>query len=172
MSADEPIVRKGLRDGKRVRILIDSGATSNLIRPGLSFKIEKTISATAKRFDGTETETKIVQLVRLTLEVDGQILHSEPMLETHQVTFAESPECQEVKGDELRQKLRQPKYAEVFHVKVRMENDTEEKGKENEAMPEIKELLEEFQDVFPEHLPDRLPPKRKVEIEIKLKPGA
>ncbi|CEG47235.1 uncharacterized protein PHALS_03882 [Plasmopara halstedii] len=81
MSADEPIVRKGLRDGKRVRILIDSGATSNLIRPGLSFKIEKTISATAKRFDGTETETKIVQLVRLTLEVDGQILHSEPMLE-------------------------------------------------------------------------------------------
>ncbi|KAL7680620.1 putative aspartic peptidase domain superfamily [Plasmopara halstedii] len=62
-------------------LIIDSGSTSNLICPKLSVKIEKTISATAKRFDGTETESKIVQLVQPTLEMDGQIFDSELMLE-------------------------------------------------------------------------------------------
>ncbi|CEG42702.1 uncharacterized protein PHALS_12956 [Plasmopara halstedii] len=123
--------------------------------------------------------------------MDGEIFDSEPMLEwehlgthgvllgkpwlarynpaidwrTHQMTFAESLECQEVEENELRRKLRQKEYAEFFHVNVRMGTMRKRGEKKHEAMPEIKVLLEEFQDVFPGHLPDKLLPKKNVEIE-------
>ena len=37
---------------------------------------------------------------------------------------------------------------------------------------ELNSILEEFEDMFPEQLPKGRPPKRKVEFEIKIEPGA
>ena len=39
-------------------------------------------------------------------------------------------------------------------------------------VPEVKTIIQEFSDVFPENLPDHLPPKQKVDHAIKLIPGS
>ena len=61
------------------------------------------------------------------------------------------------------------KTEEVFLAVLQVENEeiSNEKGKD----PEV-ELPKEFQDVFPEDLPDGLPPERQVDHEIKLLPGS
>ena len=40
-----------------------------------------------------------------------------------------------------------------------------------EIPQDAKEILHEFRDVFPEHLPKELPPTRSVDHKIELKPG-
>ena len=47
------LVRDGIIGNKSVKVLIDSVASTNLIKPGLIFKILSTQKVQARRFDGT-----------------------------------------------------------------------------------------------------------------------
>ncbi|CEG46682.1 Zinc finger, CCHC-type [Plasmopara halstedii] len=94
-------------------VLTRMSADELIVKKGLSVRIEKTISATASPFDDTETDFKVVQL--------GHTMSSWENRE-----WQELSECQEVKENEFRRKLRQQDYVQVFHVKIWMGNDAEE----------------------------------------------
>ena len=51
------LVREGVIGNKSVNILIDSGAFTNIIKPGLESKILSTQNVQARRFDGTWTSS-------------------------------------------------------------------------------------------------------------------
>ncbi|CAH1769080.1 12279_t:CDS:2, partial [Entrophospora sp. SA101] len=61
-----------------------------------------------------------------------------------------------------------PSTDELFAVCLA--NITDEKF--STMVPEVKTLVQEFSDVFPENLPDHLPPKRNVDHAIELIPGS
>jgi hypothetical protein len=63
---------------------------------------------------------------------------------------------------------RTPKNAELYTVYLASQETTDE----TKLIPEAEQILDEFADVFPTTLPDKLPPQRKLDHAIDLVPGA
>lgn len=80
--------------------------------------------------------------------------------------FASAPPI-EVSTSEFGRNLKQQKYDEVYRVKV-CSADTQ-----SARLPtQIETLISKYQEVFPEALPNGLPPHRRVEFELTMKPDA
>ena len=55
------IVKKGHLDDRAVNIMLDSGATSNVVKPGLLQRFLSEMAIQVTRFDGTNTNNKKVK---------------------------------------------------------------------------------------------------------------
>ncbi|KAE9015777.1 hypothetical protein PR003_g13764 [Phytophthora rubi] len=59
LSPNRELLRfKGAMNGQAVRVLIDSGAERNIVRPGLAQHYVEATKVTAERFDGTTTPAR------------------------------------------------------------------------------------------------------------------
>lgn len=74
-------------------------------------------------------------------------------------------ELQPIITEEFRQRLVAGHYVEIFMLRItsNCQRPVDER---------VQPLLARFADVFPERLPNELPPNRDIEHEITLKPGA
>lgn len=182
----------GVLDGRPVKIMLDSGASNNVIRPGIAKKIVKVAATKVERFDGTLTATKLIrrckgdvtmgnyefkdlEFTEWELPPSHDIIFGKPWFtkyqpqvnwRTHEVELPQVNSPLLVSGSNFRSKLRNGEYCEVFKVKVNA-------VKEDKPVPPIiQDLIEEFKDVFPEKLPDTLPPQRRVQFDLKMKSDA
>lgn len=196
--ANELVRINGNCDHKPVVIMLDSGATCNVVRPGLTDKVTKTGMTQVTRFDGSSTQTKEVKKGDVDIEFAGFLFKKVPVMEwtmssahdvilgkpwfskyqpminwrTHEVSFPfQQPpqeEKQEVAVADFSSKLQQRNYAEVYRIKI----CSVVEAAKDPIPPEITRLVKEFSDVFPEALPDGLPPSRRVEFDLAMKPDA
>ncbi|KAF1328523.1 Retroelement pol polyprotein, partial [Globisporangium splendens] len=185
-------VVNGRVDGNDVRILIDSGASANLIQRGLVKKVLNTAVIEAQGFDGRRTK-KQVNEVEASCQVQdkkfeamkfmewdlpnshdvifGQpwFVKHNPIIDWRKQTFAlpEDTSVHERSGSEICSKIKNAEYEELFVVKVSAVNDIS-----LVVPPELKPVIDRFADCFPELLPDGLPPERAVNFELQPKPDA
>ncbi|DAZ95950.1 TPA: hypothetical protein N0F65_009112 [Lagenidium giganteum] len=69
---ERELVRKaGTVDDKHVTIMLDSGATSNMIRPGLAERVTAVRQTQIQRFDGTWTQPAPMKKVEAQVTMDG-----------------------------------------------------------------------------------------------------
>ncbi|GMF41074.1 unnamed protein product [Phytophthora fragariaefolia] len=72
LPAPNELIRKsGLCEGKRVTIMLDTGATCNVIRPGLGDTIPDTLISQVTLIDGSTTKKRTVHKGKVTVEMDG-----------------------------------------------------------------------------------------------------
>ncbi|GMF46660.1 unnamed protein product [Phytophthora fragariaefolia] len=73
----------------------------------------------------------------------------------------------DIDGPSFSHNLKEGEYEQVLRVKVQLVPEVD-------GIPEpiFKVVGEEFKDVFPKQLPDRLPPMRDVNFEVTMKKGA
>ncbi|POM67648.1 Hypothetical protein PHPALM_16314 [Phytophthora palmivora] len=64
-------IKKGRVNGKDVRILLDTGASTNMIKPGLASTVLLSRRLQAQRFDGTLTPLTDVKQVESPVSMDG-----------------------------------------------------------------------------------------------------
>ncbi|POM69824.1 Pol protein [Phytophthora palmivora] len=186
-------IKKGRVNGKDVRILLDMGASTNRIKPGLASTVLLSRRLQAQRFDGTLTPLTDVKHVEAPVSMDGHffptmefvewklseshdIIFGKPWFEgfnpqvnwqTEEVVIPERMQFMVVDGHTFTNTLNAGECEQVFRVKLQIVPDLE-------VIPELirKVVAEEFKDVFPEQLPDGLPPMREVNFELTLKKGA
>jgi hypothetical protein len=65
-----------------------------------------------------------------------------------------------------------PQDEELFAICATADQNSHKEGSAPAPPPEEEKFIKEFQDVFPEELPNQLPPKRKIDHAIDLVPGA
>ncbi|CAH0493530.1 unnamed protein product [Peronospora farinosa] len=65
------LVRDSVIRGNSVKTLIDSGASTNLIRPGLASKVSSEQKVRARRFDGMWTSSHTTKRVEDTIYIEG-----------------------------------------------------------------------------------------------------
>ena len=189
------LIKSGVIHGQSVRILIDSGADHNVIKSGITPTTEDDLisQTTVRRFDGT-TARQSCRLITATLSFDNfvfddvkftewplnqefDLILGQPWLQrfnpsinwrTSHITLPVPPltETRCIEQDEFKQKLKQGHYEELYLLQA-SKADTESK-----TSKPIAKLLEEFQDIFPDKLPNALPPRRCIEHVITLKPDA
>lgn len=196
LPAPNELIRKpGLCEGKRATIMLDTGATCNVIRPGLVDSIHETLVSQVALFDGSTTDKRAVHKGKVTIEMDrfkdvdvlewtmspeNDVILGKPWStkyqpiidwRTHELQF--KPEGigrvshkMKVSAAEFKAKTSRHEYEEIYRVKVVPVKP------EAEEPPEIVPLLDEFADVFPDALPDGLPPHRRVEFELNMKSDA
>ncbi|KAF1319537.1 Retroelement pol polyprotein, partial [Globisporangium splendens] len=225
---DTLIRKKGSIGDREVTILLDCGASANMIRPGLASKVIYVRQGRLQSFDGTLTtlldistvEASVAmkegkfQDVRFTesdLAPEHDVIFGLPWFrqfdpkvswETHEFTVeaiqstpvaieesegpSSSTEQQRVavrnklhndlhltvarrpgafpSSTKLTRRLDANRFAELFVVKVSAVMDMED-------VPEyLKPLVKEFDHVFPERLPEGLPPERLVQVQVEMKP--
>ncbi|OWY97705.1 Retroelement pol Polyprotein [Phytophthora megakarya] len=186
-------IKKGRVIGKDVRIWLDTGASTNMIKPGLASTVLLSRRLQAQRFDGTLTPPTDVKHVEAPVSMDGyffptmefvewklseshDVIFGEPGFEefnpqviwqTEEVTIPERMQFMDVDGPTFTQQLNAGEYEQVYRVKLQIEPDLD-----GIPGPIRKVVTEEFKDVFPEQLPDGLPPMREVNFELTLKKGA
>ena len=66
-------VRDGVIGNQTVKILIDSGASTNLIKPVLASKVFSEQMVQARRFDGTWTSSQPTKRVEDTIRIEGML---------------------------------------------------------------------------------------------------
>lgn len=186
------VIKKGYLDGRPVRILLDSGATDNLIRPHLvSWDVLKTKQVKMVGFDGlarpaTEA-TDCIASVDFVSDLPGEgfttvfttwdlgpknfdVILGKPWF--HDFNPVIDWRSHAIVSIDRRQDLptydRQPApwAKEAYVLKV------SEVPPLHEPPAEVKAMLDEFADVLPTELPDELPPSRVVDFEMKMKPDA
>ncbi|KAF1326243.1 Retroelement pol polyprotein, partial [Globisporangium splendens] len=185
-------VVNGRVDGNDVRILIDSGASTNLIQRGLVKKVLNTAVIEAQGFDGRRTKKQVneveascqvqdkkfeaMQFTEWDLPNSHDVIFGQPWFVKHnpiidwrKQTFAlpEDTSVHERSGSEICSKIKNAEYEELFVVKVSAVNDISPV-----VPPELKPVIDRFADCFPELLPDGLPPERAVNFELQPKPDA
>ncbi|KAF1333192.1 polyprotein, partial [Globisporangium splendens] len=182
----------GRVDGNDVRILIDSGASTNLIQRGLVKKVLNTAVIEAQGFDGRRTKKQVneveascqvqdkkfeaMQFTEWDLPNSHDVIFGQPWFVKHnpiidwrKQTFAlpEDTSVHERSGSEICSKIKNAEYEELFVVKVSAVDNTSPA-----VPPELKPVIDRFADCFPEKLPDGLPPERAVNFELQPKPDA
>ncbi|EGZ04670.1 hypothetical protein PHYSODRAFT_535906 [Phytophthora sojae] len=76
LSPNRELLRfEGAMSGQAVRVLIDSGAERNTVRPGLAQHYVEATKATAERFDGTTTPARTAQQCLETVCFDGRVFN-------------------------------------------------------------------------------------------------
>ncbi|KAE9315814.1 hypothetical protein PR003_g18892 [Phytophthora rubi] len=186
-------IKKGRINGRDVRILLDTGASTNMITPGLASNVLLSRRLRAQRFDGTLTPAKDVRHVEAPVSMDGyfflamefvewklpeshDVIFGKPWFKDHnpqvnwqteEVVIPDRMQFVDVDGPSFSHNMKQGEYEQVFRVKVLLQPDVD-------GIPEpiFNVVGKEFKDVFPEQLPDGLPPTREVSFEVTLKKGA
>ncbi|CAI5714125.1 unnamed protein product [Peronospora farinosa] len=185
------LVRDGVIGGNSVNILIDSGASTNLIRPGLASKVLSEQKVQARRFDGTWTPSHPTKRVEDTIYIEGMefprmqftewdlpdthdLIFGQPWFtkynpqidwRTQQIQVATHTTFEDVDVPTFQKKLKCGAYDEIYHLKVTNVDQAE-------IPQELIPLLNEYNDVFPEQLPNEMPPTRSVNFELQMKPDA
>ncbi|KAF1330411.1 polyprotein, partial [Globisporangium splendens] len=141
-------VVNGRVDGNDVRILIDSGASTNLIQRGLVKKVLNTAVIEAQGFDGRRTKKQVneveascqvqdkkfeaMQFTEWDLPNSHDVIFGQPWFVKHnpiidwrKQTFAlpEDTSVHERSGSEICSKIKNAEYEELFVVKVSAVND-------------------------------------------------
>ncbi|KAF1319757.1 Retroelement pol polyprotein, partial [Globisporangium splendens] len=185
-------VVNGRVDDNNVRILIDSGASTNLIQRGLVKKVLNTAVIEAQGFDGRRTKKQVneveascqvqdkkfeaMQFTEWDLPNSHDVIFGQPWFAKHnpliyrrKQTFAlpEDTSVHERSGSEICSKIKNAEYEELLVVKVSAVNDISPV-----VPPELKPVIDRFADCFPELLPDGLLPERAVNFELQPKPDA
>ncbi|KAF1333226.1 hypothetical protein FI667_g2804, partial [Globisporangium splendens] len=164
-------VVNGRVDGNDVRILIDSGASTNLIQRGLVKKVLNTAVIEAQGFGGRRTKKQVNEVEASHDVIFGQpwFVKHNPIIDWRKQTFAlpEDTSVHERSDSEICSKIKNAEYEELFVVKVSAVNDISPV-----VPPELKPVIDRFADCFPESLPDGLPPERAVNFELQPKPDA
>jgi len=195
-SGKDLIIKQGNCDGEDAMILLDSGATCNVVKPGYLKRASTAKTFQVTRFDGSNTVKKNVREGVADIEFDGRIYRDLPVIEwpmqqhdvilgkpwftefqpvvnwrTHEVTFVQPnlilKDAIELSNAEFVRKIKAAEFHEVYRVKIA----TVEESTEVED-PQVRNLLDDFSDVFPDRLPDELPPNRSVELELNMLPDA
>ncbi|KAF1314306.1 Retroelement pol polyprotein, partial [Globisporangium splendens] len=182
----------GRVDGNDVRILIDSGASTNLIQRGLVKKVLNTAVIEAQGFDGRRTKKQVneveascqvqdkkfeaMQFTEWDLPNSHDVIFGQPWFVEHNpiidwrmqtIQLPKDTSVCERSGSEICSKLKNAEYEELFVVKVSAVDNTSPA-----VPPELKPVIDRFADCFPEKLPDGLPPERAVNFELQPKPDA
>ncbi|GMF14584.1 unnamed protein product [Phytophthora lilii] len=71
----------GVMNGQPVRILVDSGAEQNIVRPGLAHHYVEAANVTAERFDDTTTPARVAQRCLESLNLGGREFHGVSLIE-------------------------------------------------------------------------------------------
>ena len=185
------LVRDGVIENKSVKILIDSGASTNLIKPDLASKILSAQKVQARRFDGTWTSSQPTNRVEDTVRIDGmefprmQLMEWD-LMDTHDLIFGQPwftkynpridwrsqhveveahTKFEDVDGPTFQENLNSGAYEEIYQLKFT-------NVEPSEILQELKSVVDEYKDVFPEQPPNEMPPKRSVNFELQIKPDA
>ena len=182
-------VRDGVIGNQTVKISIDSGASTNLIKPGLASKVLSKQMVQARRFDGTWTSSQPTKRVEDTIRIEGMefpkmqftkwnlpgthdLIFGQPWFtiynhqinwRTQQIEVAAHTTFDDVDGPTFQEKMTIGAYEEIYLLKVTNIDHTE-------IPPELKSVLEEYKDVFPDQLPAVMPPTRSVNFELHMNP--
>ena len=190
------MIKTGIVYGQQVRILIDSGADHNVIKSSIAppqRKYNPKVLTTVRRFDGSIIKQKCriltetisfdsfvfdnVEFTEWPLNQTFDIILGQPWLRrfnpvidwrTSTISFPIPPltETRCVEQNEFQKKLKSGQYEELYLLQASKEDKTG-------IIPnKIAVLLHEFKDIFPEKLPDALPPRRCIEHAITLKADA
>ncbi|EEY70556.1 uncharacterized protein PITG_05996 [Phytophthora infestans T30-4] len=82
VSSSQGLLRlDGVMNEQPVRILIDSGAEQNVVRPGLARHVVDAAKVTAERFDGSTTPTRVAQRCLESLTFAGRAFSDVPLIE-------------------------------------------------------------------------------------------
>ncbi|KAF1331550.1 Retroelement pol polyprotein, partial [Globisporangium splendens] len=191
---DRLFIVEAVIDKKVVKILLDTGATSNLIKPGIASKVLCSRRIQAQRFDGTVTPFKTVKEVEATVKLrettfpamkfvewnlpDGHdVIFGKPWFSrynpridwrSHTLAFPDQTCLDYIDGSTFSRRMNSGAFAEIYRMKMSSVNV------DKSTIPDILKpvLLEEFADIFPDKLPDGLPPSRSVNFELQMKPNA
>jgi hypothetical protein len=193
-SGKELVVKHGFCDDANANIMLDSGATCNVVKPGFLKRVSDSATIRVTRFDASTTMVKKVKKGLVDVDFDGHTFRNVSVLEwpmknshdlilgkpwfteylpsinwrTHAVTFPEvEDDIKVVSFAEFNKSVKQNKYNEVYRVKV-----AQICLPESVTDPQLKALLEQNADILPAKLPDVLPPHRRVEFEMNMKPDA
>ncbi|EGZ29668.1 hypothetical protein PHYSODRAFT_390312, partial [Phytophthora sojae] len=82
LSPNRELLRfEGAMSGQAVRVLIDSGAERNIVRPGLAQHYVEATKVAAERFDGTTTPARTAQQCLETVCFDGRVFNDVSLIE-------------------------------------------------------------------------------------------
>ncbi|GMF29442.1 unnamed protein product [Phytophthora fragariaefolia] len=82
LSPNRELLRfEGAMNGQAVRVLIDSGAERNIVRPGLAQHYVEATKVTTERFDGTTTPARTAQQCLETVCFDGRAFNDVSLIE-------------------------------------------------------------------------------------------
>ncbi|OWZ04564.1 Retroelement pol Polyprotein [Phytophthora megakarya] len=201
---NELIRKQGTCEGQPVVIMFDSGATCNVVRPGLVDNMSASGVSQVTRFDGTSTRARSVkkgianigfgryrfhklQVMEWPLGSAHDVILGKPWFtkfqpiidwRSHDISFPSiqsqssmqpvvTQEAVEIAAADFKRKVKKNSYEEVYRVKICAIPPM------SDSVPEpILKVLNEFTDVFPKALPDGLPPSRRVDFELNMKPDA
>ncbi|KAF1334823.1 Retroelement pol polyprotein, partial [Globisporangium splendens] len=169
-------VVNGRIDGNDVHILIDSGASTNLIQrfDGRRTKkqaneVEASCQVQDKKFEAMQfTEWDLPKSHDVIFDQSWFVEHN-PIIDWRKQTFQlpEDASLRECSGSKICAKIKNAEYEELFVVKVSAVD-----GNTPVVPLELKPVIDRFADCFPEKLPDGLPPERAVNFELQAKPDA
>ncbi|KAF1313353.1 Retroelement pol polyprotein, partial [Globisporangium splendens] len=141
-------------NGKDIVVMFDSGATDNIVKPGTINTLTEELRIKVNRFDGTSTTTQSTRKGEVVVEANRSTIEADATLAI------------QVSSAEFKQKLKKQEYEEVYRVKIC------QVATEITKTPDVQKLINKYQDGFPEALPDGLPPRRRVEFELCMRPDA
>ena len=173
--SNELIRLDGKFESQDVRILLDSGANHNVVRPGLATDVIAEGQTQVERFDGSLTSVKKMKKCRGTVVAKGMefrdlvftewelpqshdVIFGKPWFtkyqpeinwRTHEVSIPTRDDVMIVSTTQFAKQLRADNFEEVYRVKVM--------STEKRSIPEfVQKLLKDYSDVFPSKLPDGL----------------
>ncbi|KAF1316449.1 Retroelement pol polyprotein, partial [Globisporangium splendens] len=199
-SGRDLVVKQGTCEGDNANIMLDSGATCNVVKPGFLKQITNKATIQVTRFDGTNTVKKKVNKGFVNVAFGERTFCNVPVIEwpmnnTHDVILGkpwftkyqplinwrthdvEIPDTERklmervtVSFAEFNKKLKCSQCEEVYRIKIN--SMAKQEAKHVVIDPRVEQLLNEYSDVFPEKLPNELPPNRRVEFEMNMKADA
>ena len=84
---------------------------------------------------------------------------------TQQIEVAAHATFDDVDGPTFQAKMTSGAYEEIYQLKVTTIDHTE-------IPPELQPVLDEYKDLFPEQLPEVMPPTRSVNFDLQINPDA
>eukprot|EP00253_Pinus_taeda_P032369 PITA_32369 len=171
---DEPTQRKApfrtvcKLHGKCCKVIIDSGSTDNLVATDMVEKLglKRLKHPTPYKYDRKVTHDGKTNCDKFTK--DG-VKHTLVPIKEEDTTESSGTKALLIGGKHF---VKQVEENEVNFAVVRRMKPVLLNLEKSELAKEIQELLEEFQDIAADELPDKLPPKRSISHHIDFIPGS
>jgi len=169
---------------KPVRILVDSGATNNLCRQNLSSNVVAMKKVSIQGFDGRSTPQQSVNEISATIKFDGwtftdqkftewdlgskkfDVILGKPWFYQYNPTI----DWRLNKVLEVNTSVLKYKDKPGWIMKITSVDEVKEENHEIPAV--VQQVLDEYKDVFPNQLPNTLPPHRAIEFDLNMKADA
>jgi hypothetical protein len=184
--ANALMTKTGTLCGKSVRILVDSGATNIMCRPGLGKNVLREKEVSVEGFDGYMTKPTVVNEVCETLKFDGWTFKDLVMTEwdlghkkidvilgkpwfhqfNPQIDWIQH-KVLSINAATLDKSTRSLTSESGWMMKV-----TTVQEAQHQIPDVVQDVLRKFKEVFPDKLPDALPPHRAVEFDLNMKSDA